>query len=71
MRSRHEDTLPVGTLVCVTGDDFFATCAGNIGIVVGHRVSKLCDWHLVLVGSDKILARADQLTLVAVGHSEQ
>lgn len=49
----------------VTGEDFFATCAGNIGIVVGHMVSKMGDWHIVLVDGHKIMARPDQVTLVA------
>lgn len=60
------DTFPIGALVQVTGEDFFATCAGNIGIVVGHMVSKMGDWHIVLVDGHKIMARPDQVALVHV-----
>ena len=56
---------PIGALVMITGEDFFASCAGNIGIVVGHMVSKMGDWHIVLVDGHKILARPDQVTPVA------
>ncbi len=63
MQSRS-DTLPVGTLVMITGEDFFATCAGNFGIVVGHLMSKMGDWHIVLVDGHKIMARPDQVTPV-------
>jgi hypothetical protein len=48
----------------ITGEDFFATCAGNFGIVIGHMVSKMGDWHIVLVDGHKIMARPDQVTLV-------
>ena len=65
MQNSNSDTIPIGSLVLITGEDFFATCAGNFGIVVGHKVSKMGDWHLVLVGGHKILARPDQLTEVA------
>ena len=58
------DTFPIGPLVQVTGEDFFATCAGNFGIVIGHMVSKMGDWHIVLVDGHKIMARPDQVTLV-------
>lgn len=61
----NHDTFPIGALVCVTGDDFFATCAGNYGIVIDHKVGKMGDWNLVLVNGVKILARGDQLTMVS------
>lgn len=48
----------------ITGEDFFATCAGNIGIVVEHMASKMGDWHIVLIDGHKIMARPDQVTLV-------
>jgi hypothetical protein len=48
----------------ITGEDFFATCAGNIGIVVKLVVAKAGDLHVVLVNGSMIAARADQLTLV-------
>jgi len=60
----NSDTFPIGSLVMITGEDFFATCAGNIGIVVEHMVSKMGDWHIVLVDGHKIMARPDQVTLV-------
>ena len=65
VQDSNQDTFPVGALVCITGDDFFATCAGNIGIVVDHKVGKMGDWNMVLVDGVKILARTDQLTLVS------
>ena len=65
----NSDTFPIGALVVVTGEDFFATCAGNMGLVVGHLVSNMGDWHIVLIDGCKIMARPDQITLME--HSEQ
>lgn len=67
MQSSSE-TLPIGALVQVTGEDFFATCAGNIGIVIGHLVAKMGDWHIVLIDGRKIMARPDQITLVSLSE---
>jgi hypothetical protein len=60
----NSEALPIGSLVMITGEDFFATCAGNIGIVVKLVVAKAGDLHVVLVNGSMIAARADQLTLV-------
>ena len=61
----EDETVPVGTLVCVTGEDFFATVAGRLGIVIAHRAARMGDLNVVLVGDRHIVARTDQLTLVA------
>ena len=61
----NSESLPIGSLVMITGEDFFATCAGNIGIVVKLVVAKAGDLHVVLVNGSMIAARADQLTPVS------
>jgi hypothetical protein len=64
VQTSSEEIL-IGSLVMITGEDFFATCAGNIGIVVKQVVAKAGDLHIVLVNGSMITARADQLTPVS------
>jgi hypothetical protein len=60
--------IPVGTLVRIVGEDYFAWCGGDLGVVTGHSRSRTCDLIIVLVERGIIHAREDQLIVVREGE---
>lgn len=64
MSTATSDRIPVGTLVRVVGEDFFAWCGGELGVVTGHSASRICELNIVLVERGIIHARGDQLVVV-------